>query len=122
MLGGRSAGARVACRSAAARDLPHPVLGVLCLAFPLRPPGRTAERTAELTAPQVPRLVVQGGRDAFGVPAAGPGLEVHVVDGADHAFAVRRKDGRTADDVHAEVAAAVTAWLRRTAAAHLGES
>jgi dienelactone hydrolase len=55
--------------------------------------------------------VVQGGRDAFGVPEQEPGVQVHVVAGADHGFAVRRRDGRTAGEVLAEVRAAVAQWL-----------
>ena len=61
---------------------------------------------AELLAPTVPLLVVQGSRDAFGVP---PGAQV--VQGADHAFAVRRKDGRTASEVTAELQVVVSRWL-----------
>ncbi len=112
VLGGRSAGARVACRTAPLAPPESPVVGVLCLAFPLRPPGRSSDRSAELAAAGVPRLVVQGSRDAFGVPAATPGVLVHVVTGADHAFAVRRGDGRTAEDVGREVTAVVADWLR----------
>ncbi len=111
VLGGRSAGARVACRTAALVPPPLPVAGVLCLAFPLRPPGSAADRAAELAVPGVPRLVVQGGRDAFGLPAAAPGVRVHVVPGADHGFAVRRRDGRTAGSVADEITAVVQAWL-----------
>ena len=85
VVGGRSTGARVACRTAGAVPA---VRGVLCLAFPLVPPGRSTSRAAELLLPDVPRLVVQGGRDPFGVPAPSPGVQVHVVDGADHSFAV----------------------------------
>jgi hypothetical protein len=80
---------------------------VLALAFPLvAPSGRSRE--AELALPQVPVLVVQGERDAFGVPEGAV-----VVRGADHAFAVRRRDGRTADEVAADVRAAVTGLLTR---------
>lgn len=111
VLGGRSAGARVACRTAAV--LPG-VRAVLCLAFPLRPPSGTASRDAELDLPAVPRLVVQGERDAFGVPRPRPGVAVHVVAGADHAFAVRRRDGRTREQVRAELQGVLTAWLRQT--------
>lgn len=111
VVGGRSAGARVACRTADAVG----AVAVLALAFPLAPPARPERtRLPELLAPGVPRLVVQGSRDAFGVPAPGPQLEVHVVAGADHAFAVRRKDGRTAADVRQEVVDVVTGWLRQT--------
>ena len=107
-VGGRSAGARVACRTAGEVG----AVAVLALAFPLAPPGRPERtRLPELLAPAVPRLVLQGSRDAFGVPAPAPGLEVEVVAGADHAFAVRRKDGRSAEQVAAQLSGAVARWL-----------
>src|SRR5688500_8555498 len=66
VLGGRSAGARVACRTAAE----HGAAGVLALAFPLHPPGKPENsRAAELTAVPVPLVVIQGETDAFGSPA-----------------------------------------------------
>ena len=112
VVGGRSAGARVACRTAAGVG----AVGVLALAFPLHPPGRPGRsRLDELQAPSVPRLVVQGDRDAFGLPPAAPGVEVHVVRGADHGFAVRRRDGRTADEALGEVREVVTHWLAQLA-------
>jgi len=108
VVGGRSAGARVACRTARATGAD----AVLALAFPLHPPGRPGvSRLDELLRAGVPRLVVQGARDAFGVPPAGPGVRVHVVEGADHAFSVRRRDGRAATDVTSEVRSAVGGWL-----------
>ncbi len=65
IAGGRSAGARVACRTAAATD----AKAVLCLAFPVHPPGRPEKsRLDELDAVKVPTLVVQGERDPFGMP------------------------------------------------------
>ena len=72
LVGGRSLGARVACRTAASAD----AVAVLCLAFPLQPPRRVGaqpapSRLAELDAVEVPTLVVQGMRDPFGVPPAG---------------------------------------------------
>jgi predicted alpha/beta-hydrolase family hydrolase len=109
VVGGRSAGARVACRTSAAVG----ASAVLALAFPLVAPGGRS-RLGELRTPIVPRLVVQGARDAFGVPSPEPGVAVHVVDGADHAFAVRRRDGRTGEGVVEEVRRAVTAWLAQT--------
>jgi predicted alpha/beta-hydrolase family hydrolase len=106
VVGGRSAGARVACRTAGATG----ARAVLALAFPLHPPGRPdRSRLPELLLPQVPRLVVQGSRDAFGVPQVDG---VHVVDGADHAFAVRKRDDRTPQQVVAEVEAVVRDWLQ----------
>lgn len=108
VVGGRSAGARVACRTAGQVG----AVGVLALAFPLHPPGRPERsRLDELLAPAVPRLVVQGSRDAFGVPDPAPGVEVAVVRGADHAFRVRKADARTAQGVAAEVSELVGHWL-----------
>lgn len=86
VVGGRSSGARVACRTAAATGAD----GVLCLAFPLRPARREgrpepATRLPELDQVSVPVLVVQGARDPFGVPPSAPGRTVRVVTG-DHAL------------------------------------
>ncbi len=102
VVGGRSLGARVACRTVEATG----AAAVLCLAFPLRPPRRAGKppadsRLPELDALTVPTLVVQGERDPFGVPPAGPRRQVVEVPG-DHSL-------RT--DVEA-VAAAVRDWLR----------
>ena len=104
VLGGRSAGARVACRTAAE----HSAAGVLALAFPLHPPGRPEKtRAPELTAVTVPIVVVQGETDAFGSPAAVAAVlagranaSVYAVTG-DHALK---------KDVHV-VAAAAMSWL-----------
>ncbi len=101
LVGGRSSGARVACRTAEAVG----AFGVLCLAFPLQPPRREGaepapSRLAELDAVTVPTLVVQGDRDPFGMPPAGDLREVAVVRG-DHGLK---------SDI-AAVAAAITAWL-----------
>jgi predicted alpha/beta-hydrolase family hydrolase len=91
VVGGRSAGARVACRTAAQLG----AVAVVGLAFPLHPPGRPEKsRAAELGAPPaagLPVLVIQGERDPFGVPAeiaalALPGVEVVGVPG-DHTLA-----------------------------------
>jgi len=72
-VGGRSSGARVACRTADATG----AAGVLCLAFPLHPPGRPEKtRLPELEAVKVPVLIVQGTSDPFGMPPEGPGRKV----------------------------------------------
>jgi uncharacterized protein len=84
VTGGRSSGARVACRTAAATG----AAGVLCLAFPLQPPrrqGAAPSRIAELDAVGVPVLVVQGERDPFGIPPEAPGRTVVRVPG-DHSL------------------------------------
>jgi len=78
VVGGRSAGARVACRTAAQTG----AVGVLCLAFPVHPPGRPEKtRLPELDAVAVPTLVVQGASDPFGMPPAGARREVVTVPG-----------------------------------------
>ena len=83
VLGGRSNGARVACRTAAALG----ACAVVAMAFPLHPPGRPERsRLAELAGAGVPVLVVQGDRDPFGMPPAAPGRETVVILGADHAL------------------------------------
>ena len=84
VVGGRSAGARVACRTSAATG----AVGVLCLAFPLVPPRRSGapqSRLPELDAVSVPVLVVQGQNDRFGVPPTAAHRTVAVVRG-DHAL------------------------------------
>ena len=78
LVGGRSAGARVACRTAA--DVG--AAAVLCLAFPLHPPGKPEKsRLEELDAVEVPTLVVQGERDPFGLPPPGPNRTVVTIPG-----------------------------------------
>jgi predicted alpha/beta-hydrolase family hydrolase len=100
LVGGRSSGARVACRTAHLAG----AVGVVCLAFPLQPPGRTGaaapSRLGELDEVPVPVLVVQGTRDRFGVPPAGAQRTVIPVSG-DHSLK---------SDLPA-VAAAVQGWL-----------
>ena len=98
LFGGRSSGARVACRTATDGD----ARAVLCLAFPVRPPGRVEkDRSAELAAPAVPVLVVQGDRDPFGRPGPAPGREVVLLRG-DHSL---RSDPRGLRE-------AVTRWAQ----------
>jgi predicted alpha/beta-hydrolase family hydrolase len=102
IVGGRSLGARVACRTAAATR----AIAVLCLAFPVHPPGRPEKsRLEEIDAVTLPTLVVQGESDPFGMPPPGPNREVAQVAG-DHGL---KKDLDA-------VGAAVEAWLRRVAA------
>jgi hypothetical protein len=78
VAGGRSSGARVACRTAEQTG----AAAVLCLAFPVHPPGRPEKtRLEELDAVDVPVLVVQGASDPFGMPPAAAGREVVTVPG-----------------------------------------
>jgi uncharacterized protein len=101
VVGGRSAGARVACRTVEATG----AAAVLCLAFPLQPPARAGKepspsRLSELEAVTVPMLVVQGERDRFGMPPASARRTVAQVPG-DHSL-------RTDPEA---VTAAVRDWL-----------
>ena len=83
VFGGRSAGARVACRTAAAGQ----AIAVICLAYPVHPPGKPEQsRMDELDAVRVPVLVVQGARDAFGMPPRRRGRTLVVAEGADHSL------------------------------------
>ncbi len=96
-VGGRSAGARVAARTAAALN----ATGVLALAFPLHPPGKPeSSRAAELD-PTRPTLVINGDKDSFGVPEAAGKVRVVVRPGEQHAL---RRDPRG-------VAAVAVGWL-----------
>lgn len=82
LFGGRSSGARVACRTAAQGQ----AVAVLCLAFPVHPPGKPEKsRLSELDGVGVPVLVVQGERDPFGRPAATHHHEVELLAG-DHSL------------------------------------
>jgi uncharacterized protein len=104
VVGGRSLGARVACRTAEATG----AVAVLCLAFPLEPPRRAGKpkqsRLAELEAVKVPMLIVQGKSDQFGMPPPGPSRQVAKVPG-NHGLKT---------DLEA-VASAVRAWLQTVA-------
>lgn len=81
ILGGRSNGARVACRTAA----PCGADGVLALAFPVHPPGKPEKsRLDELDAVEVPVLVIQGAKDAFGMPPAADHRQVVVLERDGH--------------------------------------
>jgi uncharacterized protein len=103
IAGGRSAGARVACRTAGATG----AAGVVCLAFPLQPPARAGKdpspsRQPELDAVEVPTLIVQGESDRFGMPEPGPNREVVRVRG-DHSLRSDRE----------AVSIAVAKWLEK---------
>ena len=99
LCGGRSSGARVACRTAEALG----AVAVLALAFPLHPPGRPERSRADELPAAVPTLVVNGDRDPFGVPDAGGAVEVIVRPGDRHDL---RRDP-------AGTAGLVLAWCER---------
>ncbi|MDQ1599882.1 MAG: uncharacterized protein QOD68_1356 [Actinomycetota bacterium] len=116
LVGGRSAGARVACRTASQVG----ANGVLCLAFPLHPPGRPEKsRLTELDLPAaagMPTLVLQGTRDAFGGPTdipAAPGRLVVPVVGGDHSL---RRAKAAGGSPLAQVVEVSLQWARQVAA------
>lgn len=98
VVGGRSSGARVACRTAHAVS----AAGIVALAFPLHPPGRPERSRAAELETGLPTLVVNGDRDPFGVPSAGPGIRVATRPGEGHDL---RRDPTGAAEV-------VLGWLR----------
>ncbi|WP_405806202.1 hydrolase [Streptomyces sp. NBC_00210] len=111
VAGGRSAGARVACRTATALG----AVGVLALSFPLHPPGRPEKsRAVELLAAGVPTLVVQGGNDPFGKPEEFPEGEYELVEVpyGDHGFAVPKRAGITPEETLRVITDAVRTWAR----------
>jgi predicted alpha/beta-hydrolase family hydrolase len=130
VVGGRSSGARVACRTAAAVN----ASAVVCLSFPLHPPGSGPEksRLAELLIPDVPVLVLQGDRDTFGsaatviaevgdaaTDASTPGrrnIRVVEVPGADHGLKVLKASHLTARGVADLVVETVADFILREAA------
>jgi len=111
VVGGRSAGARSAARTA--RNLG--ARGLLALAFPLHPPGHPEKsRVDEISHAGVTTLVVQGERDTFGRPDEFPGgLDLAVVPEADHSFKVPKRGSISQDDAVAIIVEAVLEWVVR---------
>lgn len=119
-VGGRSAGARVACRTAVELG----AAAVLALAFPLHPPGRPeASRAAELLGAGVPALVLQGSKDTFSSaadvarvaaddPAAGQRIRVVEVPGAGHPLTLPKRSAVSTEDFWADQATVVADFLR----------
>jgi uncharacterized protein len=127
VIGGRSMGGRIASHLAADGD---ECAGLLFLGYPLHPRPRAGEqvpasklRTAHWPRLRVPSLFVQGQRDAlcdlslFETERAAhldsALTDVHLVEGADHGFDVRKRDGRTLQEVYEEVVGVASAWLAR---------
>ncbi|MFJ8144148.1 alpha/beta family hydrolase [Streptomyces sp. NPDC096048] len=108
--GGRSAGARVACRTAAELGA-H---AVLALGFPLHPPGRPEKsRADELLGAGVPTLVVQGGNDPFGRPQEFPEgtYDLIEVPHGDHGFAVPKRAETTQEQALELITEGVAKWV-----------
>jgi predicted alpha/beta-hydrolase family hydrolase len=115
VVGGRSAGARSAVRSATVLG----ARGCLALSFPLHPPGKPEKsRLAELSGAGVPTLVVQGERDPMGRPEEFPDplpprTDLAVVPGADHGLAVPRSGPVTEDEAMGIVVESTLEWVIR---------
>ncbi|WP_328992095.1 hydrolase [Kribbella sp. NBC_01245] len=114
VLGGRSAGARVACRTATSLG----GSGVLALSFPLHPPGKPEKtRVDELRGTRLPTFVIQGEKDPFGAPDEFPPLtEMAVVPDADHSFKVPKRAELTQQESFDLLVEATLEWITRTIA------
>jgi predicted alpha/beta-hydrolase family hydrolase len=121
-IGGKSMGGRIATQVAAACPA-LPVAGLVLLGYPLHPPGRPDQRRDKhLPSIHRPMLIVQGSRDAFGLPAElrpivaslDPTPLLDVVDGGDHSFKLPRKDPAAQAAVYANVQSTIANWIAST--------
>jgi hypothetical protein len=120
VAGGKSLGGRMTSNAMARRPLDG-VLGLVFLGFPLHPPKRPGVTRAEhLDRVESPMIFLQGTRDDLadlGLMTSvchrlGPNASLHVVEGADHSFAVLKRSGRTEAEVMEELTLRLTEWLR----------
>jgi predicted alpha/beta-hydrolase family hydrolase len=118
IAGGKSLGGRMTSNAAAHHPLPG-VLGLVFLGFPLHPPKQPGDSRADhLAAVELPMLFLQGTRDALAELALitsvcdrlGSRATLHVVEGADHSFAVLKRSGRSHTEVLEELAVAIKEW------------
>ncbi len=125
VAGGKSLGGRMTSGAAAHHLLPG-VLGLVFLGFPLHPAKQPGESRADhLRGVELPMLFLQGTRDALAeldlITAVcgrlGPRATLHVVEGADHSFAVLKRSGRSDADVMKELAATTAHWIQSLVAA-----
>ena len=121
-IGGKSMGGRIASQVAAA-DPDLRIAGLVLLGYPLHPPGRPDQRRDKhLPAIRRPMLVVQGSRDAFGIPTElspildplTPKPTLHVVDRGDHSFKLPRKDPLAQAAVFDDVQRTIVEWIAET--------
>lgn len=121
LIAGRSMGGRIGSHIAA-QD-PQAAAALALFAYPLHPPGKPDQRRdSHLASIAVPTFFCSGTNDAFASPgelreAADlvPAATVHLLEGADHGFAVRKSSGRTREDVYREAVDALWDWLKTTA-------
>jgi predicted alpha/beta-hydrolase family hydrolase len=115
-IGGKSLGGRMASHLAAEGE--PGIAGLICLGYPLHPPGRPEQlRVSHLPQIKLPVLIVQGSRDAFGTPeeirknvTAIP-VELEVIDGGDHSFKQPKKMAPDGDASRAQVLEAVVRFI-----------
>ena len=122
VAGGKSMGGRMFSLLLADPEPPDPPpLGLLFLGFPLHPAGKPGtDRAAHLPVLNLPTLFVQGTRDRLAeldllrpiVADLGPRATLHVVEGADHGFAARKRDQRSREELLDEIAGTCAAWIR----------
>jgi predicted alpha/beta-hydrolase family hydrolase len=117
--GGKSYGGRMSTQAQAAEPLPG-VKGMVLVGFPLHPAGKpSTERAAHLAGVKLPMLFLQGTRDALAdldlitqtTANLGKRASLHIVDGADHAFHVLVRSGRTDAQVREELLDTMAAWM-----------
>ena len=125
IAGGKSFGGRMTSQTQASAALPN-VRGLAFLGFPLHPPKRPSiERAAHLSKIEVPMLFLQGTRDELAdlsllgpvIDQLGARAKLHTFDGADHAFHVLARSGRTDADVLTQILDALAAWIQGVVAA-----
>lgn len=118
IAGGKSMGGRMTSQALAKRP-DERVRGIAFLGFPLHQPGKPAtERAAHLADVRMPMLFLQGTRDTLAridlieevCNSLGDRATLHIIDQADHSFAVPKRTGLTADDIYRELAAAINEW------------
>lgn len=118
IAGGKSFGGRMTSTAQSQEPLPG-VVGLAFLGFPLHPPGKPGVTRAEhLASVQIPMLFLQGDRDEFAelillrqvLQPLGKRATLHLAKDGDHSFNVRKRSGRTAEDVRAELADAIVVW------------
>jgi predicted alpha/beta-hydrolase family hydrolase len=119
IAGGKSFGGRMTSQAQAAEPLPG-VRGIAFLGFPLHPPKKPSlARADHLSEVHLPMLFLQGTRDALAdmqltrltVERLGNRASLIPIDGADHAFHVLARSGRTDAEVLRQIADALGAWI-----------
>jgi predicted alpha/beta-hydrolase family hydrolase len=121
IAGGKSMGGRMTSQALAKQHDPR-VRGIVFFGFPLHQPGKpSTDRAAHLAAVRVPMLFLQGTRDSLAqldlirqvCASLGARTTLHIIDGADHSFAVLKRTGMSNESVRAELAVTVSNWLRK---------